>query len=834
MVALKDHFVLKFGADLSEFNKALKKIKSDTKKTFDTVSSVTNTAAIAFVGLAGAIGLTTAAFAEYEKGLIAVQKTSNLSDEETQALGDDLIELSKKAPLAVDSLLEIAESAGQLGIKGRENILLFTDTVAKLEATTNLKGAEAAKTLARILNLTGENVEDVDKLGSSFVRLGNNVAASESEIAEITKEIAKSTAIFRIGAANAVGLGASLAELGINAERGGTVVGRAFEEIKNAIDSGGDSLTRMSLATGIAASDLKTAFETDATAVFTAFLASVGNVVESGGNATKFLEEFGLKGAGVSKVLSPLSLRIDALRKNLNASSEEFSNATASEKEFAKASEAISAKLKISQNKLEDAQRTLGEKFAPVVLSVTTNLANFVDKLNQLDSSTIQTITQIIAATTAIIGVTAGIGLAIKAVLSLKLAFIALSSATGPIGLTITALSAATSAVIAFFAVAPTEAKKSGKETLKAQEKANEILEKEREESSKRHLEQIQELYAKRARLVEEHEKQNQNLDEEGAERALRIQKLKLEKQSLIEQGAQKETIELKEKELSAVEKLDKLKKENAEIAAKENKTAIDVINQEANIEEISQLETHLNDIREKQEESDDDVEAEIGDFEDRTRKLIQKSHSKKLDDQKEQLEKIDALIADEKQKGSFPDQEDKLQKSLDTKEEKTKKYYEKEEEKQKTHIEDIMGFLKDEDQDGSYPDQEDELESALSTQGGLTEEYYKAELGKREQFLKDYKALGEVTAEKDDDDDDDDDDDTKKSESISVGTQSFPGFDASTIIERPRGVTVQTSNNATTQHIISQPGRVIIGIDDNAIGFITARQVENEAMGLP
>ena len=139
-IGRKDDFAAKFGADTSEFTKALNKIERDTKRSMESVTAVVNTSAVAFAGLAAGIALTTAAFAEYEKGLIAVQKTSNLSDEETEKLGNELLTLSKKAPLAIDSLLEISEAAGQLGITGRKNIIKFTEAVAKLEPTTNLQG----------------------------------------------------------------------------------------------------------------------------------------------------------------------------------------------------------------------------------------------------------------------------------------------------------------------------------------------------------------------------------------------------------------------------------------------------------------------------------------------------------------------------------------------------------------------------------------------------------------------------------------------------------------------------------------------------------------------
>ena len=483
----KDAFVARFGADTSEFDKALKKLERNTKSSMEKVTAVTNASAVAFAGLASAVAFTTAVFVKFEKGLIAVQKTTNLSDKEIENLGDDLLNISKTAPVAISSLLSISEAAGQLGITGRQNVVKFTDTVAKLEATTNLQGEEAAKTLARILNVTGENVESVDKLGSAFVKLGNEVAASEAEIATNTAEVAKSTAIFGIGAANATALGASMAELGIQAEIGGSVVGRAFIKIKDGIDNGGESLAALSRATGIASKDLKQAFEKDATGVFVKFLKSIKNVTAAGGNATQFLEQFGLKGAGVGKVLAPLALRVEGVEKNLIRANTEFANATALEDEFTKASESVAAQLEVTKNKITAAQIELGEKFAPVILEVSKKVGGLFESFSNLDEGTIATIARIGLAATVFAGIITTLGLVTKAVMVLRVALIGLGvgTGTGPLVMVVTALGVLAAGVVSFWATAVDETEEAEKKIAKAAKKIEKETKKAAEATAK-------------------------------------------------------------------------------------------------------------------------------------------------------------------------------------------------------------------------------------------------------------------------------------------------------------------------------------------------------------
>ena len=139
--------------------------------------------------LAGALGVTAGitAFvsimrnaakvtAEFEQQLVAVGKTSNIAGDELKDFGNKAIDLvtGKLSKLSLEKILQLSETAGQLGVQGSVNILRFAETLARLETATDLVGQEGAKQIARILNVTNESVENVDRLGAAIVDLGNN------------------------------------------------------------------------------------------------------------------------------------------------------------------------------------------------------------------------------------------------------------------------------------------------------------------------------------------------------------------------------------------------------------------------------------------------------------------------------------------------------------------------------------------------------------------------------------------------------------------------------------------------------------------------------------
>ena len=116
---------------------------------------------------------------EFESAFAGVKKTVNATDEEFDEFEKGLRDMSKVMPTTASELANIAESAGQLGIKN-ENLLTFTETMANLGVATNMSSDEAATSLARLANITGMSQEKFSNLGSSIVAMGNNFATTES------------------------------------------------------------------------------------------------------------------------------------------------------------------------------------------------------------------------------------------------------------------------------------------------------------------------------------------------------------------------------------------------------------------------------------------------------------------------------------------------------------------------------------------------------------------------------------------------------------------------------------------------------------------------------
>lgn len=382
---------------VSEYEKQIKKLRGEIDKTGEETKEFSKAADSALSVFAGNLGARAAErsfdfirqsvvdsvqeFARFEKGLTAVAKTTNFSEKEVKQFGNIINGLSKEIPATTEELLGIAEAAGQLGVSGIDNVSKFTETIAKLGRVSNLEGDFAATTLTRILNITGESIGTIDTLADVIVDLGNNFAASESEIASMANEIARATQNYGVNAAESVALGAALRSLGVRAEESGGVINRSFQQIDKAIREGGKPLDELVKLTGISRDEIAKAFGEDAIGVFQKFTAGLGRVGQAGGSIVKELNALGLEGVRVTSVLPALANNTELFEDALRRANIQVKEGGALNKEFQAILDDTDTKITLFSSSVDDLQKSLFSKVAPAFNNVTDVLTAFNNKL---------------------------------------------------------------------------------------------------------------------------------------------------------------------------------------------------------------------------------------------------------------------------------------------------------------------------------------------------------------------------------------------------------------------------------------------------------------------
>jgi TP901 family phage tail tape measure protein len=163
------------------------------------------------------------AFAGVVKTTEGLTSDFGVLNEAGQALKKEFKDLAETVPVSVEELMRIGELGGQLGI-AKEELLDFTSVIADIGTATDLTTDEAAVGFAQFMNVMGTAQEDVDRLGSAIVDLGNNFATNEPQILSFAQRIAGAGAIAGLTEADVLGIGTAMASVGVEAEAGGTAV----------------------------------------------------------------------------------------------------------------------------------------------------------------------------------------------------------------------------------------------------------------------------------------------------------------------------------------------------------------------------------------------------------------------------------------------------------------------------------------------------------------------------------------------------------------------------------------------------------------------------------
>lgn len=133
-------------------------------------------------------------------------------------------QLITEVPLKYGEVATIMANAMQAGGVAVEDIQEFTRMFAMLQSSTNLTGEEGAMQFGRFLTIMEADVSQYEALASVIVDLGNNVAATESEIVEVAKRSASTLRAVGMDAEDILGVSASALMLGMEPAAAGSAL----------------------------------------------------------------------------------------------------------------------------------------------------------------------------------------------------------------------------------------------------------------------------------------------------------------------------------------------------------------------------------------------------------------------------------------------------------------------------------------------------------------------------------------------------------------------------------------------------------------------------------
>ncbi len=299
---------------------------------------------------------------DYETAFAGVRKTIDGTEEQFAALNKELRNMSETTPPSAAELANLAAVGGQLGV-GIENIEKFTKVIADMNVATNLTGEEGAATLAQFMNVMGENIDNVDRVGSSIVDLGNHSATTERDIAEMAQRMGSFARSVGIGTPQVLGYAAALASMGVEAQAGGSAVGRTWASIQKAVSGGGEELEAFAKYAGVSAEEFKKQWNTDASGAFNGLIKGLNQAED----LTAALAEVGINNTLDVTAIQLLAKGYDLMTDCLNRSSKAYEENTALTNEANAAYNTVANKLKMAMNAVTNAGIEWGNVLLPEV-----------------------------------------------------------------------------------------------------------------------------------------------------------------------------------------------------------------------------------------------------------------------------------------------------------------------------------------------------------------------------------------------------------------------------------------------------------------------------------
>jgi TP901 family phage tail tape measure protein len=310
------------------------------------------------------------AAAKWEDAFADVRKTVDSSEAGFKRMETGLRNLAKTIPVSATELAHLAGEAGALGVAAKD-IVGFTKVAAMLGTATDMSASDAANSLARLGNIMRQKtVNDFERMGATLVDLGNKGASTEGEISAMALRIAGAGKTLGLSAKQVLGLSASLANLGIRAEMGGSAISRVMLEMQSAIASGGDAFDAFADIADVSGKKFAQVFAKDPTRALQLFTDGINQANKSGVDMKAMLDSVGLGEIRVRDTLLRLAGAQDEVTKGQKIANEAWGENTALTEEANKRYKTTSSQFQILKNRIFDVGIALGQDLLPKVNKV--------------------------------------------------------------------------------------------------------------------------------------------------------------------------------------------------------------------------------------------------------------------------------------------------------------------------------------------------------------------------------------------------------------------------------------------------------------------------------
>ncbi|WP_264953765.1 phage tail tape measure protein [Wolbachia endosymbiont (group A) of Endotricha flammealis] len=378
------------------------------------------------------LGLTLAApvkvAIDFESAMADVTKVVDFkkgTDEATK-FAKKLKEMSRTIPLSAAELAQIAASGGQLGIK-KEDLFMFTETVAKMSTAFDMSAEQAGDSIAKLSNVYGIDVSKMEYVGNVINHLSDNTAAKAKDMVEALAIVGGTAKQFGLKFEQTSSLVNAFISLGKQPAKAATAINALLSKLQTAEGQGKEfkeALEEM----GIAAEEMVQRISENGEKALLYFFQTLKKM-DNQERSTILMKLFGQEYQDdIALLAGSFNKYEDAIK--LLANTEKYGSSL--QKEFKNRADTTANKLRLLRNAIAEVGMNLGSVMLPTLKFIaeflqekTRSIALFAEKYPTLTTAIMGTIAALISLKILVVGLGYGFTFLASTVLGLRAKIIA-------------------------------------------------------------------------------------------------------------------------------------------------------------------------------------------------------------------------------------------------------------------------------------------------------------------------------------------------------------------------------------------------------------------------
>ena len=311
------------------------------------------------------------AASDFDAMLIEIRKNSDLALDGVgytlENIKKELLDIASFSPTTPADIGKIAADAARVGLPP-QFIAPFTQVMDQLVVATNITADDATTAIGRITNLfydmsekgmmSGEQfIKTINGIGSAINELGQANPITESELVAAALRVAPAAKAMGMSVEDMLGFTASVAGASASAERSGTQLARALDEVAANVED-------LAKAGGVTIDTYRELYSEDPTALFLSIADAIASIEDPMLRSNAANELFGKIGGKATRIVGA---GFEKVAENIALSRTAFEDGTSLMIEYSRAMDGVSNQVKLAKNQFSILSITLGEAFLPII-----------------------------------------------------------------------------------------------------------------------------------------------------------------------------------------------------------------------------------------------------------------------------------------------------------------------------------------------------------------------------------------------------------------------------------------------------------------------------------